>query len=133
MASYFSALFIIEIAAMSFLGELVNEFTHSGGGQQRQQRGVPPPPQVPPPWRAMWDAPAGRYIFINEQTGQRTFDFPQQYAPQSQYGGVGGYGGNHGQQYPQSSDGGYRGGNEYGQGYEPRQPQQQQQHHYGEM
>lgn len=47
--------------------------------------GQPPPPQVPPPWIARWDERDQRYFFINERTGERTFDFPQA------YGGGGGY------------------------------------------
>jgi hypothetical protein len=112
---------------MSFLKNLVSEFA----GGDNQQRGVPPPPQVPYPWRAIWEAQAGRYLFVNEQTGQRTFDFPQQYAPQSQYGGGGGYGqgqGGYGQDYPRQG-GGY-GGQQVG--YEPN-AQPSKNHHYGEM
>lgn len=113
---------------MSFLKNLVSEFA---GGDNQQQRGIPPPPQVPYPWRAVWEAQAGRYLFINEQTGQRTFDFPQQYAPQSQYAGGRGYGQEqggygYGQEYPRQGAG-------YGQGsYEPN-AQPKSNHHYGEM
>jgi hypothetical protein len=115
---------------MSFLKNLVSELA----GGDNQQRGIPPPPQVAYTWRAIWEAQAGRYLFVNEQTGQRTFDFPQQHAPQSRYGGGGGYDreqGGYGQEYPRQG-GGY-GGQSYGQGsYEPT-AQPKKNHHYGEM
>lgn len=103
---------------MSFLGDLVNQFTHQGqgGGQQgsggygQQQQnpiygGYPPQqpsygqsyggggpqgpaPQVYPPWRVTWDDRDHRWLFINEQTGQRTFDYPH---PNTGYNGPQGY------------------------------------------
>ncbi|KAK0277735.1 hypothetical protein LTR35_009571 [Friedmanniomyces endolithicus] len=39
----------------------------------------PPPPQVPYPWRPEWDARERRYIFVNEQNGERTWDYPGGY------------------------------------------------------
>jgi hypothetical protein len=48
-------------------------------------------PQVPPPWISEWDGPANCWIFINRDTGERTYNNPLQYA-QRGYGG-GGYGG----------------------------------------
>jgi len=52
-----------------------------------------PGPPLPPPWHAEWDQRAQRWLFINPQTGQRTFDHPH---PNQQpgYGGPPqGYGG----------------------------------------
>jgi len=114
---------------MSFLNNLVSEFTHQGqgGGQGGQGQGYgsqggygnqPPPPQVPYPWRAVWDARDGRYVFENEQTGQRTFEHPGG-------GGGGGYGGQQ-----QGGYGGQQGGYGGQQGYAQ---QQKPNHHYGGM
>lgn len=116
---------------MSFLNNLVSEFTHQGQGQQQgqgqgygggggygqeQRQGgygqQPPPPQVSYPWRAVWDARDGRYVFENEQTGQRTFEHP----------GGGGYGGQQGG-YPEQRGYGNNGG----------YAQQKPNHHYGGM
>jgi hypothetical protein len=91
-----------------------------------QQQSQPPP--LPPPWRSEWDQRDQRYVFVNPQTGERTFQPPHQpYPPQGNYGGYppqqGGYGGG-GYNQPQ---GNYGGG--YGQpqgGYQqppPAQPQ----------
>lgn len=41
------------------------------------QRGPPPPPDAPWPWRARWDDGECRYFFLNENTGERRWDFPQ--------------------------------------------------------
>ncbi|TKA77301.1 hypothetical protein B0A55_04340 [Friedmanniomyces simplex] len=72
----------------------------------------PPPPQVPYPWRPHWDDRERRYIFVNEQNGERTWDFP---------GREGGYGGGgyerqevieereYGQQQQQRQGGGHSG------------------------
>ncbi|KAK3625330.1 hypothetical protein LTR56_020495 [Elasticomyces elasticus] len=54
--------------------------TSYGGGYG----GPPPPPQVQYPWRAQWDDRERRYIVVNEQSGERTWEFP---------GGQRGYGG----------------------------------------
>ena len=40
------------------------------------------PPQVPPPWIAEWDPPANRWLFVNRENGQRTFDYPHAYGGQ---------------------------------------------------
>lgn len=96
------------------------------------------PPQVPHPWRAIWDPPANRYLYENEQTGQRTFEFPQQQHQDGQQGG-----------YPVQQQGGYYGGAPQGRyggnteyvrqdttevveergGYQAQKPN----HHYGGM
>lgn len=80
---------------MSFLNNLVDEFTHSERNQRQEE--YPPQqssdrrysagsPQVPPPWIAEWDGRENRYIYFNQETGQRTFEPPQQ-----QYHGGAGY------------------------------------------
>ncbi|KIX92694.1 uncharacterized protein Z520_11546 [Fonsecaea multimorphosa CBS 102226] len=55
------------------------------------------PPQVPHPWVAEWDERDGRWFFVNRETGERTFQHPQQ-----SYGGGGyderGFGGGYGGQ-----------------------------------
>ena len=87
---------------MGFLGELVSEFTHSGkSGQQPQSGGSHAPPPVSPPWYTEWDGRDNRWLFVNQQTGERTFTYPgpgygQQQggygAPQAGYGyNQGGY------------------------------------------
>jgi hypothetical protein len=60
-----------------------------------QQQSQHPP--LPPPWRSEWDQRDQRYVFINPQTGERTFQPPHQtYQPQGNYAGYppqqGGYG-----------------------------------------
>jgi hypothetical protein len=69
-------------------------------------------PPLPPPWRSEWDQRDQRYVFINPQTGERTFQFPQQtYPPQGNYGGYppqqGGYGGGGYNQQQGNYGGGY--------------------------
>ena len=65
---------------MGFLNNLVGEFTHSGhqGQRQGQQQGGPQqgPPPVSPPWHAEWDGRDNRWVFVNEQSGERTFTYP---------------------------------------------------------
>jgi hypothetical protein len=91
---------------MGFLGELISDFTHSKqsgqqqGGQQSSGGSQGPPP-VSPPWHAEWDGRDNRWLFVNQQTGERTFTYPgpgfaQQQGsyrtPQQGYGyGQGGY------------------------------------------
>lgn len=65
--------------------------------QQQQSYG---PPQVPPPWIAEWDARDNRWIFINRETGERTFNHPQQQQYSGGYGG-GGYQERPGEYYAQ--------------------------------
>lgn len=36
-----------------------------------------PPPQVPPPWRAQWDPQSQRWYFVNDQTRETRWEFPQ--------------------------------------------------------
>lgn len=86
---------------MSFFNKLVDGITHHNQQQygqqqqqqqygQQQQQGQPQPPR---PWRAEWDGQIQRWIYLNQETGQRSHEFPQ-----SQYGG-GQYGPGYGQQY----------------------------------
>ncbi|KAL9617129.1 MAG: hypothetical protein Q9160_008072 [Pyrenula sp. 1 TL-2023] len=68
---------------MSFLGKIINEFSHpghssSGQGYVSPQGYSTGAPQVPPPWIARWEEQDQRWLFINEQTGERTSEFPQQ-------------------------------------------------------
>jgi hypothetical protein len=92
------------------------------GGQQQNYNGQQGyaagqgTPQVPPPWRAVWDDRENRWLFINEQNGERTFNHPGQ---------AGGYGSSYNQGPPQG---------QYG-GYEQQQPQQKKNHNvaYGAM
>lgn len=80
---------------MGFLGNLVSEFTHSGQQGQQQQgssQGTNQPPPVSPPWYAEWDARDGQWLFVNQQTGERTFNYPGPGYAQQQ----GGYGNNQG-------------------------------------
>ncbi|EGP86443.1 uncharacterized protein MYCGRDRAFT_27969, partial [Zymoseptoria tritici IPO323] len=70
-----------------------------GGGGNGGYNQPPPPPNVPRPWIAEWDARDQRYIFINQETGQRSWDFPR-----DEYRGGGGgqnYGSNSGYPPPQ--------------------------------
>jgi hypothetical protein len=81
---------------MSFLNKLVDGISHHGG-QQQGGGGQQGRPQPPPPWIAEWDAQDNRWLFINQQTGERTFQFPQGgYGGQQSYGQQGGYGGQQG-------------------------------------
>jgi hypothetical protein len=137
---------------MGFLSDLVKDFTgdkqsqqqsgygqqqsgygqqQSGYGQQQQSNsyGNQPPP-VSPPWFAEWDSRENRWLFVNQQTGERTHNYPgpgygQQQgnygAPQQQ----GGYGGGYGQQ-GYGNQGGYQQQGYGGSGY-----QQQEQHKSG--
>ncbi|KAG9997913.1 hypothetical protein KCU78_g16706, partial [Aureobasidium melanogenum] len=89
------------------------------GGQQGYGAGQGTP-QVPPPWRAVWDDRENRWLFINEQNGERTFEHP---------GRTGGYGGGYGSSYNQGPP-----QSQYG-GYAQQQPQQKKNHNlaYGAM
>ncbi|KAK7533277.1 uncharacterized protein J3D65DRAFT_77272 [Phyllosticta citribraziliensis] len=97
---------------MGFLGDLASEalsdFTHSNNSgsaapptasetyyENSSSSGPPgPPPQLFPPWIARWEPGAGRWLFVNEANGERTFEYPGG-EPGGYYqgggGGVGGY------------------------------------------
>lgn len=85
-----------------------------GGQQQGYNSGPQGTPQVPPPWRAVWEDREGRWLFINDSNGERTFEHP---------GRTGGYGGGYGSSYNQGPP-----QNQYGGGAAYQQQQQQPQH-----
>jgi hypothetical protein len=91
---------------MGLFGELISGLSHSGQsgqqqGQQQSSGGSQGPPPVSPPWYAEWDGRDNRWVFVNQQSGERTFTYPgpgfaQQQgsygSPQAGYGyGQGGY------------------------------------------
>ncbi|KAI5248994.1 hypothetical protein E4T43_01097 [Aureobasidium subglaciale] len=86
------------------------------GGQKQGYGAGQGTPQVPPPWRAVWDDRDNRWLFINEQNGERTFEHP---------GRTGGYGGGYGSSYNQGPPQG-----QYG-GYEQQQQQPPKKSHNG--
>lgn len=145
---------------MSFLSNVIGEFTHQGGSSQGggyggaggynerpyEQGGYAsgPPPQVPPPWRAVCtrlapltdtplihslsnfanqnskgDEPARRWLFVNEATGTRTFEFP------STRGYDRGYAQGEYQGYNQGQYQGYGQGYQQGEYAEERREEQQ--------
>ncbi|KAL4942886.1 hypothetical protein BDV06DRAFT_191078 [Aspergillus oleicola] len=128
---------------MGFLGELIEgaiESKLSGsshsqpqpeygyeGGNSGGYGSAPPPsgPQAPYPWVSRWDDRSQRWYFLNEQTGQTSWEMP---------GGAPSYGSGYGGGY--DSQGGYGGG--YGapqpgyarqEGYYEQQPQQEKKDH----
>ncbi|KAJ4985324.1 hypothetical protein SVAN01_09175 [Stagonosporopsis vannaccii] len=126
---------------MGFLDSIVDKLTgdsQSGGQQQygqqqyysqQPQQSTHGPPPVSPPWYAEWDSRDNRWFFVNQHTGERTYQYP---GPGNQnqgaYGQQGGYDqrsayGQPGYGQPQ---GGYGGG--YGQpgGYGESQGYSQQ-------
>ncbi|KAJ4377738.1 hypothetical protein N0V83_000568 [Neocucurbitaria cava] len=106
---------------MGFLNELVSEFT----GKQQHGNGISQasasPPPVSPPWYAEWDDRDNRWLFVNQQTGERTFTYPGPgYAQQQGSYGTpqGGYG---------NDQGGYNNRGAYNQSaYDPTQGGYQQ-------
>lgn len=88
---------------MSFLNNLVEQFTHHGqnnqqqGGyaqesyQQSSYGGGQGPPQPPAPWYAEWDNYQNRWVFINRETGQRSNEFPSGGGYGQENRGYGGY------------------------------------------
>src|ERR1700761_1576784 len=48
-----------------------------GSYGQNQPQSYGGPPQVPYPWVAEWDERDRRWIFINRENGERTFEHPQ--------------------------------------------------------
>lgn len=101
---------------MDKIMDKVMDKAQGGGGHSDQPSGYgslssPPPPSggdLPYPWIARWDDQSQRYYYVNEQTGETTWEHPG-----SSYGG-GGYGGG-------GYGGGYGGGGGYGE-----YPQEQQ-------
>ena len=77
------------------------------GYNQNQYQSSGGPPQVPYPWVAEWDQRDDRWIFINRENGERTFQHSQ---PSYGGGGGGGYGErNYDQGYNQGYNQGYGG------------------------
>lgn len=70
---------------MEFVENVVERFS-SGGGRREEvveerreyYSSGPggPPPFVPRPWIAEWDERDGRYFYINQETGQRSWELP---------------------------------------------------------
>ena len=88
----------------------------SSYGSQPQQNYGGQQPQVPYPWVARWEYREQRYVYINEQTGERSWTPPGQGQGQGYGGeqrGVYGYqqnqysNGGYGQQQGEYSSGGY--------------------------
>jgi len=61
---------------MGLFDELASDVASAvtGGGGGFGGRGRGPPPEVPPPWQARWDSDDDRWIFVNEETGERRWD-----------------------------------------------------------
>ncbi|KAL1880091.1 hypothetical protein Daus18300_001454 [Diaporthe australafricana] len=59
---------------MGFLGDVISEVVGNSvdGGNDSPSD----PPYVQPPWVSRWDGEAGRWIFINEETGERSWEKP---------------------------------------------------------
>ncbi|KEF57024.1 uncharacterized protein A1O9_07214 [Exophiala aquamarina CBS 119918] len=75
---------------MSFIKDLIEGFTgkdkrpddgSQGYYSQQQQYGPSQssdrPPEVPVPWVAEWDSRDNRWLYVNRETGERTFEHPQ--------------------------------------------------------
>ena len=92
------------------------------------------PPPCPPPWFAEWDGRDQRWLYINRENGERTFQHPEPsyYQGGGGYGEQRGYGGGYGQQ-----QGGYGGSGGYGQpqggygGYEQQAPPPEEKKSHG--
>jgi hypothetical protein len=92
-------------------------------------------PPLPLGWRSEYDQRERRTVFINQQTGQRSFDFPHPSYPQTGGYGQQGYGQQVGyeqqpQGYGQQPQGYQQPPQGYGQAYpQPQRPQQPQNNH----
>ena len=58
-----------------FVEKLFDSFTGQDSNQQQQQQ---QPQQVQRPWISQWDDRENRYVYINEDTGERSWTPPQQ-------------------------------------------------------
>jgi hypothetical protein len=100
-----------------FVEKLFDSFTGENKHHQQQQQQPSyggQQPQVPYPWVARWEDREQRYIYINEQTGERSWSPPGQSQGQG-YGGE--RRGEYGQQQNQYSNSGYgQPQNQYGSG-----------------
>lgn len=89
--------------------------SYGGGGYGSAPPPGPPPPEgLPYPWVGRWDERERRWYYVNEQTGQTTWERPyggggpSGYPPQQGYGyGQEGYRGEGGYGQPQGYGGGY--------------------------
>lgn len=89
-----------------------NQYQQQQYPPQQSNYGGPPQhsynqqqPQVPYPWVARWEDRDQRWFYVNEQTGERSWEMPGQGfgGPQGGYGGEQQrYGG--GEQYPQQQE-----------------------------
>lgn len=68
---------------MEFVENVVESFSSGGGRreevvEQRQEyySSGPGGPPVPRPWIAQWDEREGRYFYINQETGERSWNLP---------------------------------------------------------
>jgi hypothetical protein len=55
-----------------FVEKLFDSFTGQDDNQQQQQQS-----QLPPGWTSQWDDREQRYLYINESTGERSWDVPE--------------------------------------------------------
>ena len=107
---------------MSYYNERPQGYQASSQGYQSPSQGYQSTsqsyqaqPQVPYPWVAEWDDRDRRWIFINRENGERTFQHPQP----SYSGGGGGYGErSYNQDY----------GGEERRGYDEQQPEKKDHH-----
>lgn len=64
---------------MGFFGDMISEVVGNsvdGGNNNNNNNSPSDPPYVQPPWAARWDGEAGRWIFVNEETGERSWERP---------------------------------------------------------
>lgn len=95
---------------MDFVENVVESFTSGGGRREEvvEERteyyssgpgGAGGPPPVPRPWLARWAEQERTWFYVNEETGERSWEVPSSYG-----GGSGGYGGQQrGYEYEQTT------------------------------
>jgi hypothetical protein len=83
-----SSIYLHSTSKMEFVENVVESFTSGGGRREEvvEERreyyssgpGGPggPPPSVPRPWIAEWDERERAYLYINQETGQRSWELP---------------------------------------------------------
>jgi hypothetical protein len=69
-----------------FVEKLFDSFTGQNDDQSQQQSQQQQQQQLPPGWTSQWDDREQRYLYINESTGERSWDVPQQ--GKSSYPGI---------------------------------------------
>lgn len=99
--------------------EQPSESYGGGGGDSGYSSGPPPPGNLPYPWVARYDPNSGREYYVNEQTGETSWEHPGS-------GGGGGYGG--GEYGGGGGGGGYGGGYGESSGYAPQEQEQKKDH-----